>query len=89
MSDDTTLKTSNIDVSDLWVMLKALEIASSKKTFNDLEQFALRPSFDRVHTFLKNYQESLANQGKGEGISTEPESVECDSFDITTEQKGE
>lgn len=48
-----------IEIRDLYMLLKAIEVASGKSAFNQLEVEAFKPSFDRVHAFLESYQNSL------------------------------
>ena len=53
---------NKIELKDLFMLLKAIEVAGQHNAFNELEIQAFKPSFDNVHKFLQVYQETLASQ---------------------------
>ena len=77
----------NIEVRDLYLLLKAVETAHTKGAFNELETQAFKDSFDKVHAVIKeiNTQNQLEQQQTVQQATTTTNVVSSDTTDTTEE----
>lgn len=55
---------NGFQVSDLYIIMQAVSMASQRNTFNEIEINGIKPSFSRIETFLESYRKSVEESSK-------------------------